>query len=226
MTGHSDEMPVRAGIARRAAARLIDVLCILVLCALAWLAFGVAFAILAVVGQIDPIFGTRGEGLVVLLVVLMVGLALVLVFRYEVVSTARSGQTVGKRLMGVCVVSDPGPGGIGVEPPSRYSSVVRCAVPHGAALASAILSVVVAAVGVDAGWLPNSGFLLLPAGTFLALVWATCYVSALFGSERRGWHDKLAGTIVIRATDDVLESIAAGGRADGGCGPQRAGDLS
>ena len=98
---------VLAGLMRRATARLIDALCMLMLCASAGLAGGIALAILAVAGLIDPVFGTGGAELAVLVGVSMVVLAVVLVYRYEPVATARRGQTFAKQGFSIAVVSYP-----------------------------------------------------------------------------------------------------------------------
>ena len=193
-----------AGLWRRAAARTIDALCMLMLYALAWLVVGILFTILAVAGQVDLVFGTSGGGLVEMVIVLMMVLVLVSVYRYEVVPTTQRGQTFGKQTMGLCVVRCSARQGIVVAPPSRASSMRRWAIPHGAT----ILSIKIVLVGVAAGWLPDSEILLLSVGALAAVAWAACYVSALFGKHRRGWHDKAADTIVVRATDEVLERLA------------------
>ena len=90
-----------ASVWRRAAARVFDALIMVVLGALASLAGGIVLLILAAAVGIDLIFGDHGEELGPLLAALMVMFALVLVYRYEVVATARRGQTWGKRLMDI-----------------------------------------------------------------------------------------------------------------------------
>ena len=201
MTAAAPPLPMQpAGLWSRAAARAIDELCMLGLCALAWLAVAIPFAILVVAGQMDPF---AGEGaFAALLAVSIVGLALVLVYRYEVVSTVRSGQTLGKRLSGICVVRSPDLERDIVEPSRPGASMMRWALPHVVGLVAAFAG---AAAGVGA--LGDVG-LLVGVGTGLA-VWMLVYVSALFGKDRRGWHDKAAGTIVVQATDEVLERLAA-----------------
>ena len=187
---------VLAGLVRRAAARLVDVLCMLVLCALAWLAFGIAAAILTVAGLIDPVFGTEGAELVVLLAVSMVVLAVVLVYRYEPAATARRGQTFAKQGFSIAVVSYPYRGEQGL---SRRSSRIRWAVPHGAfILAGAAGTASSAALGV---W-----SLVVGAGA-AAAGWTAVYASVLLDDDRRGWHDKLAGTLVVSVGDDGAQPL-------------------
>lgn len=167
----------------------------LVLCALVSFALSIALGILTIAGAID--YGDDGYGLFLLLAAMAALLASVLVYRYEVVTTARSGQTLGKRLMDICVIRLD-PDGVVIEPPERDSSMVRWAIPHGAAVAATILSVVIIfATNIDG--LTDREFLLVLAllGAFVAVAWSLCYVSALFDENRRGWHDKAAGTIVV-----------------------------
>ena len=212
--GDSGEAVRVAGLARRAAARAVDALCLLGLYVLALAAAVIVMAIglliFVVSGRVDILGGGSGESLVFLslLALLWVAAAWWAMRRYELVSTARCGQTLGKRLMGICVVCCPS--GVLVEPPSFHASSRRCAVPHGAALATAVLSLLAVYVADERGLTDREGVLLLSSVFAVGvLAWAACYVSALFGSQRRGWHDKLAGTVVVRATDDVLERLAA-----------------
>ena len=194
---------VLAGLVRRAAARLIDALCMLMLCALTGLAAGIALAILAVGGQIDPIFGTEGAELAVLLVVSMVVLAVVLVYRYESVATARRGQTLAKRGFSIAVVSFPYRGEQGL---SRRRSRIRWAVPHGAFMVAGSAGMASsAALGV---W-----GLVVGAGA-AAAGWTAVYASVLLDDDRRGWHDKLAGTVVVTVGDDGVQPLFAEPDAD------------
>ena len=217
MISDSGETLMKAGLARRAMARAIDALCMLVLYALTLAAVGVVLAFGVLAFARDTILG-GGDGLVFLLLLLLLLLwvpsAWMAVRRYEVVSTVGRGQTFGKRLMGICVICCLDSGGIVVERPERGSSLVRWAIPHAAVSAAAVLLVVVTYVS-DQAKLTDREFLLLWLGSwaFAAVAWAACYISVLFDSQRRGWHDKAAGTIVIRATDDVLERLTGGTRA-------------
>lgn len=210
VSSDSGELVRAAGLARRAAARFIDALCMLALCVLASFVVTLASLPFAIAGAF-PMFGEGSDAFVVLVVVSMILLPVGLVYCYEVVSTARRGQTLGKRLMGVCVIRCPDPGSDAVEPPRRDASVKRWALPHGAAAASAVLSVVALFALDEAEWTDREFFLLLSGlGAFVVVAWAVCYVSALWEKERRGWHDRVAGTVVVGATDEVLDQIAAG----------------
>ena len=211
----SGEMLIRAGLARRATARAIDALCMLGLYALTLavvsLVLALGLAALALLGA-DILGGGSGEGLLFLLLLLWVPSAWMAVHRYEAVSTAGRGQTFGKRLMGICVVRYLDPSGIVVELPEPGSSRLRWAIPHAAVSAAAVL-LVVALSAADQAELTDREVVVLLLGlwAFVAVAWAACYVSALFDSQRRGWHDKAAGTIVICATDEVLERLATPG---------------
>lgn len=194
---------VLAGLVRRVAARLIDALCMLMLCALASLAGGIALAILAVAGLIDPVFGTEGAELAVLVGVSMVVLAVVLVYRYEPVATARRGQTFAKQGFSIAVLSYPYRGEQGL---SRRRSRIRWAVPHGA-------FVVAGAAGMASSAALGVWGLVVGAGA-AAAGWTAVYASVLLDDDRRGWHDKLAGTVVVSVGDDGAQPLPAEPAAD------------
>ena len=118
--------------------------------------------------------------------------------RYEAVSMARLGCTFGKRLAGVRVVSFAGLPA--VEPPSLRRSVARSAVPLGSGAVAALAGC------VSVIWLDGQGLLVGAAAG--AAAWAGIYGSSLWDPLRRGWHDKAAGTIVVRATDELLARLA------------------
>ena len=202
-----------AGLARRAIAHAVDTLCMLVVYALTLAAVLLVLALGIVILASDTILREdRGEGSVflLLLVALWVPSAWMAVYCYEVLSTAKRGQTFGKRLMGICVVRHVDPDGIVVEPPDHASSNLRWAIPHVAVSVAAVLFVGVVHAA-DHADLTEQEFLLWWLGLWAlaAVAWSVCYVSALFGKDRRGWHDKAAGTIVVQATDEVLERLAA-----------------
>ena len=211
-SGDSSAEGVRvAGLVRRAAARAVDALFMLVAYALTLVAVGLMLGGLALAS--DATFRQfRGDefSLLFWLVSLWVPSAWLAVRRYEVVSTSRRGQTLGKQLMGICVVRHVDPGRIVLELPERASSNLRWMIPHGAVSAAAVMLAVVIYIAEQQD-LTGSEFLLwwLALWALAAVAWAACYVSALCNRERRGWHDKAAGTIVVRATDEVLEQIAA-----------------
>ena len=95
---------------------------------------------------------------------------------YESATIGLSGQTWGKRSRRVRVVH------LGGGTPSAGKALVRCLVPAAAGFA-------VTASGV----LADSRVLEL-AGLGL---WFAVPMSAMWGRNGRGWHDKAAGTIVV-----------------------------
>ena len=109
--------------------------------------------------------------------VALVVLSLVFV-GYEVVQSALWGQTVGKRIVDIRVVNESTG-----RPPGWGRSLIRWAVPL---VPFAVLAV----------------FLSL-ASEFLALLAAVasvavCYLSITWDRKNQGWHDKAAGTFVVK----------------------------
>ena len=114
----------------------------------------------------------------------------VAVLLYELAMTAMWGQTFGKAFTGIEVVSHVD----GVEP-LWGQAFVRWFVPT--------------AVGAVCGWAAllisghplwdrsDRGLKALVLGAVLS--WTMIYASALWNSDGRGWPDKAAGTIVVRA---------------------------
>ena len=85
----------------------------------------------------------------------------------------------------------------------------RFAVSSGAcAAAFGLLLVVVSAVGVGLGLWRVVGVLALSS----VAVWLSVLLSALFRVDRRGWHDIVAGTVLV-------STFAASARPGSGCGP-------
>ena len=104
---------------------------------------------------------------------------------YEAVLVARWGQTLGKLAAGVAVrrVGD------GAAPGSKCA-LLRLAIPPVAAAGPAVVAL----------W-ASLGSPAESAGPRLALVGVlaggVCYLSSLWDRHRRGWHDRLAGTVVV-----------------------------
>ena len=201
-----------AGLVRRAAARAVDTLFMLVAYALTLVAVGVLLTLgvlINVAREVDPYWGASTGDFVVLYLALWLPLALMAVYRYEAVSTARCGQTFGKRLTYICVVRYRDGAGIVTELPDLNSIRLRWAISHAAVSAAAVMLAVWVYVVNEVELIEREGWLmLLGLWSFAAVAWAACYVSALCNRERRGWHDKAAGTIVVRATDEILERLA------------------
>lgn len=180
------EGPGRAGYAlarlsARLAARLIDTLATLLWAAvgfvggtlLSWLlvlAFGISDFMTG--------FGVIAAGA-------YAGFAVVAVVR-EPLIMARRGRTVGKRMVSAAVVRLPSSGTAKL---GWGRSWARWALPHGAFVLAAVAGNAIA----DArGWWEHP--LWLGAGT---TAWVAVYGSALLDPHGRGWHDRLAGTVVV-----------------------------
>ena len=97
---------------------------------------------------------------------------------YETVSTCSGRQTPGKRVAGIATVraSD------GSRPPAAWSAW-RALLP--------------AMIGADAAFVAWK-LQVLPPLQSGAVVWMTVYLTAVTNGRRRGWHDMLAGTVVVR----------------------------
>ena len=97
--------------------------------------------------------------------------------------------------------------------PHLYASTVRV-------LGRYAISVVTccACVGLSFAVAPAAGMGLTPWRVVAlivvpcALVWLSVLLSALFRVDRRGWHDMLAGTVLV-------STFAASARPGSGCGP-------
>lgn len=169
-----------AGLGRRALTRAADAVLMVALGLAGALVASVVVALLAI-PFFDDFLLDRGAGVAAALVVLwlvLVALALVPVYGYEAVPTARRGQTFGKQATSIAVVCYPHSGEQGL---SRRGSRIRWAVPHGAFMAAGAAGTAsVAALGV---W-----GLVVGAGA-AAAGWTAVYASVLLDDDRRGWHN-------------------------------------
>ena len=183
---------------KRAAARAIDALVTVVLAALMTMAAGCTAAVIAFASMDN--WGDDHSGAFLAWFILFALLALVPVARYEVASTARRGQTFGKRCMGIRVVlwdDQAAPTG-DLECPDARCSVERWVVPHGAGLLAGVVAGVVAAQKIgDYG-------VLVGAGVGLAVL-TVVYASSLRDEHGRGWHDKAAGTVVVLEAESATQ---------------------
>ena len=126
--------------------------------------------------------GRLGETVDALVWVLPVSIAFMWLM-YETVSTASGSRTVGKRGTGIAVVK-----AADGAPPSLLASFGRALAPLLAGVGGAALSW---RLGV---WTPfESG----------AALWAFVYLSAIWSRRRQGWHDMLAGTVVVGPQHDA-----------------------
>lgn len=140
-----------AGLGLRAAARLADVVLVMVP---AWLVL--APLLILAFGSSRP----ASLGAVALAWAVTVG--------YETWLTTATGQTVGKRAVGIRVVDRAT-----ARPPRNQASFRRAALP------------------------PVLGTVLPGLGWFLPYLWA------VWDPSRRGLHDRVAGTIVVRMAPDL-----------------------
>ena len=107
---------------------------------------------------------------------------------YEGILIAGRGHTIGKFVAGLAV-RRAADGGV----PGWKPAMLRLAIP---ALAAAVPTAVVLCVRL-AGFAESASVGLLLLGVVGA---AICYLSSTWTRDRRGWHDKVAGTVVV-ATD-------------------------
>ncbi|MXZ94629.1 MAG: RDD family protein [Acidimicrobiaceae bacterium] len=171
----------RAGIPERFLARFHDFI-IMALIMLAAALLAVAAVVVGLLLGADWNWGDENAQAVVsgLLALAVVGMASLVALLYEPVTTARSGQTIGKRGQQVKVVRYQDGG---AAPASRF--VTRWAVPT---WASTLGWVVAAAIGLPMPYLGMPG------------LWLLIHLSPLWGRGRRGWHDMIAGTVVVEAS--------------------------
>ncbi len=205
MTEHGGWQP--APLWRRAAARLVDTCVMAVIEAVMIFVTFVISALVTGSGMLND--EHLGEFYLLWLVLLVP--ASIPVYFYEVVCTARFGQTLGKRLWDICVIPWNGEGAAAGDQNQleHWHYAARWAIPHAVGIVAAVAAAIVVWPPEDAGdfWGPVAG----AAAASGALV----YASASFDRNRRGWHDKATSTAVVCATDDVIERLqewAAKGR--------------
>ena len=191
MSGQGGFQP--AGLKRRAAARAVDTAVTVVLAVVAVMVAGFAAA---VVTMLVTGFSGSDESTLYVWMGLLSALALIPVVRYEVAATARQGQTLGKRRLGLRVVvwdEDTAAPAADAEGIDSRRSIERWAVPHGSGLLAGVVAGAAAAPAIGAYGI------LVGADAWL-VVSAIVYLSALGDPDRRGWHDKAAGTAVVETT--------------------------
>jgi len=98
-------------------------------------------------------------------------LAFFLAGAYEVFMTTSRGQTIGKSVLKIAVI-----GAENGEFPARGASFKRWALPW------------LPALGVSVAVVPVLG-LIVPVLVYFSLIW---------GDDGQGWHDKAAGTFVVK----------------------------
>ena len=176
----------RCPVSRRALARVADAMIMAAFQSVTWIVCGFALALIA-----RPEFDDLGAFVFAWMGLMMP--ASVPAVCYEVVPTARRGQTYGKRCMEIRVVPWNGGGdSFGSRPHLPGTAcMVRWAIPHGAGLLAAVVAGVASFRGHTTG-----ESLGISAGAGLA-AWLLVYASSLWDTNGRGWHDKAAGTVVV-----------------------------
>lgn len=171
----------RAGIPERFLARFHDFIIMALLMLVAALLAAAAVVVGLLLGA-NWNWGDENTQAAVsgLLALFMVGMASLVALLYEPVTTARSGQTIGKRDQQVRVVRYQDGGA---------SEASRCVTRWAVPIAAGVLGWVVAAsIGLPMPYLGMPG------------LWLLIYVSPLWGRGRRGWHEMIAGTAVVEAS--------------------------
>ena len=112
------------------------------------------------------------------------------VLLYETAMTAMWGQTFGKAFTGIEVVSH-----VDGLKPLLGSAFVRWFIPTAAGAVCGWAALLISGHPL---WDPSDrGLNALVLGAVLS--WTMIHASALLDSDGRGWPDKAAGTIVVRA---------------------------
>ena len=185
MTDHQAHKPAR--LWRRAAARLCDACVMAVVEAVMIVMAGLIAVIVTRPGSFDE------DQFMILWVLLMVP-ASIPAYLFEVGATARWSQTFGKRLADIRVVpwDDETAAVAGDVRLAHWRFAARWAIPIVPGIVAAVAVAIVVLPGAQDG--DDFGWLLIGA---FAVPWALVYASSLWDKNRRGWHDKAAGTIVV-----------------------------
>ena len=187
-----------AGFTDRVFARAVDGFLMSCIFFMLWILVGVVGLWLVFASDIDDGDGTA-------LFVLLVIAALVLVVLYEVHPTARRGSSVGKNIIDVVVIRWSADNDAATRQPfpSYGQSFIRWLVPH---------SVLFAGLTVLWQWSVFDPDRVTPLIIFIGPVgWVLIYLTSLLDKDGRGWHDKIAGTVVVKAphpTPPVRRDVA------------------
>ena len=173
-----------AGFGDRVFARIVDGFLMSCILLVTWFLVGVVGLWLVFASDMDA---------AATLFVLLVIAALVLVVLYEVHLTARRGSAVGKNIIDVVVIRWSAFNDAATcQPfPSYGQSLIRWLVPH---------SVLFAGLTVLWQWSVFDPDRVTPLIIFIGPVgWFLLYLTPLLAKNGRGWHDKAAGTVVVKA---------------------------
>lgn len=207
---------VPANLRRRAAARVIDVCVMFVYAAVATAAGALAVGLIVLSMDGNILLGSTNPGAdsaaTLLMFVAMCLVPVAVVARYEAVRTARTGQTLGKKIMGIAVVRMGSRSTrevvLGLN---RERHLARWALPHLSGLIAAL-------IGAAASY-PVLGVYGLLVGVCTGMAgWMFVYASTIWSKDGRGWHDKIARTVVVDA------SVLTDGNASGDQQPRGQGE--
>ena len=193
MTLQDGQMRPRAGRTRRLTARAIDSV---VLGVSLFIAASIHF--LSIPG--DPFFPRSDHETLtrspfkwtLLAMAIAISLAVLL---YELVSVTAAGRTIGKAMLGVCVISHSD----GLKP-LLSQAFVRWLVPSAAGTIGAVGSAVIfdaTTALTDYLYADDRSVTVVLLGAFIP--WTVAHMSSLWDPDGRGWPDKAAGTAVISA---------------------------
>ena len=118
----------------------------------------------------------------------------VLLFEAALIAkTSRKGTTPGKKLLNIKVVAQSGSG-----TPTALRAIIRWTLPLAAA--APLVEAFIREIPELAGDEPEPALSGRVWWIWVAVGWwLLVHASALWDSQRRGWHDRAAGTIVIKA---------------------------
>lgn len=189
MTGHEPAPYEPASVADRAFSRVLDMLVMGVLgfCTLPVVVAAVAL-LLSVADTSEPPSGVTFLFYTMLLAPMLL---------YEIVYVSRRGYTIGKGpTVQVFCWKYFNNSDNDNKYPDMWQSFIRWAVPNVGALAVAFTAV----IGV-LHWYPvPTDASVRVAYSSAVAVWVAVYLSSMLDKNGRGWHDKAAGTIVVKTT--------------------------
>ena len=188
-----------AGFKDRAIARIVDGFLMSCVLLMMWFVVGWVAIMFFLFRDFD---GTTA------LLLLMVIAALVPVVLYEVHPTARRGCAVGKEIAEVIVIRWSAYNDTASRQPfpSYGQSLIRWLVPHG---------VLFAGLTVLWLWALSHDTDINPLFLFVGPVgWVLMYLTSLLDTDRRGLHDYVAGTVVVKAPPRVRVVVARNAPVD------------
>jgi uncharacterized RDD family membrane protein YckC len=172
---------------RRAAAKLVD---LSLLVPSAYLPMALLVAAASVFGY-DPFDDRRSRAgsLLATTWLLAAAVGVLVAVLIEMAALTRRGRTRGMTALSLCVVSDGNDSTVTLE-----QAAIRTVLPVAAAVVGSLLGMLtIVYAGADA--LDGRETVVVVATA--AVSWLVFHLSALLHSDRRGWHDRAAGTAVV-----------------------------